>query len=249
MTTKYYYLIGAVVLVLLIIAGIGFQKANLNTNTIREQTTTIETATSGSGLSLQLQNLGIAEVASPTPAKQQITATPKARRQMQKPTMQIDQNKKYTAVMKTSVGDIEISLNPVQTPITVNNFVVLARNSFYNDTIFHRAIEGFMIQGGDPSGNGTGGPGYRFDDEPFMGEYTRGTVAMANAGPNTNGSQFFIMHQDYALPKNYVIFGKVTKGIEVVDAIATAPVRPSFSGEMSTPVEPVVIKSVEIIEE
>lgn len=248
MTTKQQYLIGGIVLILLVIAGIGFQKARPTTSDTNQPVTT-ETATSGSGLSLQLQNLGIAEVASPTPVKQEITATPKARKQMQKPTMQIDQNKKYTAIMKTSAGDIEIAFNPVQTPVTVNNFVVLAREDFYNDTIFHRAIKGFMIQGGDPTGNGTGSPGYRFDDEPFMGEYTRGTVAMANAGPNTNGSQFFIMHQDYALPKNYVIFGKVTKGIEVVDAIATAPVKPSFSGEMSSPVEPVMVKSVEIIEE
>lgn len=246
MATKQNYLVIGVVLVLLIIAGIGFQKAKSESQPATPPATT-ETATSGSGLTLQ--NLGIAEVASPTPVKQEITATPRARKQMQKPSMQIDQNKKYTAIMKTSAGDIEISLNPVQTPITVNNFVVLARDNFYNDTIFHRTIKGFMIQGGDPTGNGTGGPGYRFDDEPFKGEYTRGTVAMANAGPNTNGSQFFIMHQDYALPKNYVIFGKVTKGIEVVDAIATAPVKPSFSGEMSTPVEPVMVQSVEIVEE
>lgn len=249
MTTKQYYLIGGIALILLIIAGIGFQKANSSANNPAGEQSTSNTATSGSGLSLQLQNLGIAEVASPTPAKQELTATPKARKQMQKPTMQIDQNKKYTAVLKTSAGDIEILLNPVQTPITVNNFVALARDSFYDETIFHRTINGFMIQGGDPTGNGTGGPGYRFDDEPFKGEYTRGTVAMANAGPNTNGSQFFIMHQDYALPKNYVIFGKVTKGIEVVDAIATAPVKSSFSGEMSTPVQPVVVQTVEIREE
>ena len=162
------------------------------------------------------------------------------------PEMQIDQNKSYSAVFKTSEGDITIKFNPVQTPITVNNFVSLARDGFYNGTIFHRVIEGFMIQGGDPEGTGAGGPGYQFADEPFTGEYTRGTVAMANAGPNTNGSQFFIMHQDNNLPKNYVIFGKVTSGIEVVDKIATAPTQPG--GEGSTPINPVKIESVEIIE-
>ncbi|OGK63184.1 peptidylprolyl isomerase [Candidatus Roizmanbacteria bacterium RIFOXYA1_FULL_41_12] len=160
--------------------------------------------------------------------------------------MEINIKKSYEAILKTSMGDITITLFASATPITVNNFVVLSRKSFYTNTIFHRTINGFMIQGGDPSGNGTGGPGYKFDDEPFTGEYTRGTVAMANAGPNTNGSQFFIMHKDYGLPKNYVIFGKVTSGIEVVDKIAIAPTQPG--GEGSTPVNPVKIESVEIIE-
>ena len=104
-----------------------------------------------------------------------------------------------------------------------------------------------MIQGGDPTGSGSGGPGYKFADEPFTGEYTRGTVAMANSGPNTNGSQFFIMHKDTALPKSYVIFGKVTKGMEVVDAIATAPTKPG--GEGSSPVELVYIQNITIKED
>ena len=105
-----------------------------------------------------------------------------------------------------------------------------------------------MIQGGDPRGNRTGGPGYKFNDEPFTGEYIRGTVAMANSGPNTNGSQFFIMHTNNPLPKNYVIFGKVISGMETVDAIAESPVQPSSSGESSSPITPVKILSVEIKE-
>ena len=125
--------------------------------------------------------------------------------------------------------------------------MTLARQGFYDNTIFHRVIEGFMIQGGDPEGNGTGGPGYQFDDEPFSGGYTRGTVAMANSGPNTNGSQFFIMHADNDLPKNYVIFGKVTSGMDVVDKIATAPVA-SSGWERSKPVNRVTVNKVEIIE-
>lgn len=164
------------------------------------------------------------------------------------PIMIIDQKKTYTAKMKTSAGEIEISLNAGMTPVTVNNFVFLAKKNFYDNTIFHRTIKGFMIQGGDPLGNGTGGPGYKFNDEPFTGEYLRGTLAMANSGPNTNGSQFFIMHDDYPLPPNYVIFGKITKGLDIVDKIATAPVTMNASGENSKPVSPVKILSVEIME-
>lgn len=162
------------------------------------------------------------------------------------PEMQIDQSKTYSAVLHTGEGDITVDLFTDKTPITVNNFVFLARDGFYGNTGFHRVIKGFMIQGGDPKGDGTGGPGYRFDDEAFDGEYTRGTVAMANAGPNTNGSQFFIMHADYELPKNYVIFGKVNEGMDIVDRIAEAPVK--SEGEGSLPVNPVKVNSVEIIE-
>ena len=167
---------------------------------------------------------------------------------LQLPEMEIDQNKQYFAILKTTKGDVKLELFAGKTPITVNNFVSLARKNFYDDTVFHRVIKDFMIQGGDPKGDGTGGPGYKFDDEPFEGEYTRGTLAMANAGPNTNGSQFFIMHQDYQLPKNYVIFGKVVEGLEVVDRIAESPVSPSPSGELSVPQDPTSISSIEIIE-
>ncbi len=152
------------------------------------------------------------------------------------------------AILHTTAGDITIALNIKETPITANNFITLSQKNFYDNTIFHRVIKGFMIQGGDPKGDGTGGPGYQFDDEPFTGEYARGTVAMANAGPNTNGSQFFIMHADYPLPKNYVIFGHVVKGMDTVDKIANAEVTGSGFGEQSRPVNPVVVKSVEIVE-
>lgn len=168
--------------------------------------------------------------------------------QTPKPELQIDSTKSYSAVLKTTEGDIKIKLYADKTPITANNFVYLARRGFYNDTIFHRVIDGFMIQGGDPIGNGTGGPAYKFDDEKFDGQYNRGIIAMANSGPNTNGSQFFIMHQDNPLPKNYVIFGEVISGIEVVDKIATANVAPSAMGEISSPVNPVKITEA-VIEE
>lgn len=165
---------------------------------------------------------------------------------MKQPKSSIDKSKKYSALMKTTAGDMEIELYADKTPITVNNFVTLSKKDFYKNVIFHRTIKGFMVQGGDPTGTGSGGPGYKFADEKFDGEYTRGTLAMANAGPNTNGSQFFIMHQDNPLPKNYVIFGKVTKGLDVVDKIAEAPTKPE--GEGSSPVNPVKILSVTITE-
>lgn len=164
------------------------------------------------------------------------------------PSMEIDVEKKYTAVMQTSAGRIVIELTAAQTPITVNNFVHLSRKGFYVNSPFHRTMKGFMIQGGDPKGTGTGGPGYTFADEPFTGEYTRGTVAMANAGPDTNGSQFFIMHADYALSPDYVIFGKVTEGMETVDKIATAPTIQD-GRENSKPVTPVTIQSINIVEQ
>ncbi len=142
-------------------------------------------------------------------------------------TMEFDTTKQYTAVLHTDKGDIEIALNKGQTPNTVKNFVDLAQKKFYDDTIFHRVIKDFMIQGGDPEGNGTGGPGYRFDDESFAGEYTRGTVAMANAGPDTNGSQFFVMVADYPLSPDYSIFGKVVEGLDIAKKISNMPRNPS----------------------
>ena len=163
------------------------------------------------------------------------------------PAMEISKDKTYTATLSTTLGEIVISLNSEKTPITANNFIALARKKFYDNTIFHSVIKDFMIQGGDPKGDGTGGPGYQFMDEPFDGEYTRGTVAMANRGPNTNGSQFFIIHKDTKLPKNYVIFGKVTKGLDVVDKIAEAPTKTSPNGETSAPVNPVKINSIVIL--
>ena len=172
----------------------------------------------------------------------QLTSSAKKETTMETTT---SQEKAHTEVtLQTTEGPIVIALNSDQTPKTVENFVTLANKGFYNNTIFHRVIKGFMIQGGDPKGDGTGGPGYTFADEPFTGEYTRGTVAMANAGPNTNGSQFFIMHADYPLPKNYVIFGHVIAGMDTVDKIANAPVTANpYSGEPSKPVNPVHILS------
>ena len=162
------------------------------------------------------------------------------------PEMSIDVNSTYTAELETSLGNIVIQLFTDTSPITVNNFVNLSNDGYYNDVIFHRVIKGFMIQGGDPSGTGHGDmgkyPGYDFEDEldnPM--NYEKGIVAMANRGPNTNGSQFFIMHEDYPLPYQYTIFGKVLSGLDVVDAIGNVQ-----TGENDKPNEDVVILNIKI---
>ncbi len=164
------------------------------------------------------------------------------------PAMNINESANYSAVIETSLESIEIELFTDIAPITVNNFVNLSKDGYYDNVIFHRVIKGFMIQGGDPSGTGHGEmgkyPGYEFQDElnnPM--QYEKGIVAMANRGPNTNGSQFFIMHVDYPLPYDYTIFGKVSNGIDVVDAIANVQ-----TGDMDKPVDDVVINSVDIKE-
>jgi cyclophilin family peptidyl-prolyl cis-trans isomerase len=140
------------------------------------------------------------------------------------PDLAIDLDKAYTAVLHTNQGDIEIAFRPAEAPLAVNNFVFLAREGFYDGVIFHRVVPGFVIQGGDPTGTGRGGPGYRFRDElEGDGRYGRGVVAMANAGPNTNGSQFFVCLADVGLPHAYTIFGDVVAGMDAVDAVAALP--------------------------
>jgi cyclophilin family peptidyl-prolyl cis-trans isomerase len=168
----------------------------------------------------------------------------------QPPAMEIDPAKTYTATLETSAGNIEVRFFPNDAPLTVNNFVFLGRAGYFDGTPFHRIINGFVIQGGDPTGTGSGGPGYRFRDEPVTKDYVKGTLAMANAGPNTNGSQFFIVVDDLRgkLPKNYTIFGEVTGGMDVVDKLAHTEVTRSESGEVSKPVEPVTLKKVTIKE-
>jgi cyclophilin family peptidyl-prolyl cis-trans isomerase len=157
-------------------------------------------------------------------------------------------NKKtHMVTIETNYGKIVIETYDSDAPNTVKNFVTLSEKGFYNGVIFHRVIKGFMIQGGDPTGTGMGGPGYKFDDElnpntaSYKAGYKKGVVAMANAGPNTNGSQFFIMHQDYPLPNNYTIFGHVVSGQDVVDKIANVQ-----TGANDKPTTPVVMKTVTV---
>ena len=165
------------------------------------------------------------------------------------PEMAIDTSKTYVATVNTEkFGSFEITFFPKDAPNTVNNFVCLAKAGFYDNTTFHRVVSGFVIQGGDPEGTGGGGPGYKFADEPVSKDYNRGIVAMANAGPNTNGSQYFVCLQKVQLPKNYTIFGEVTSGMDVVDKIAAIQTTTGRSGEKSTPVEPINVTSVTIAE-
>jgi cyclophilin family peptidyl-prolyl cis-trans isomerase len=158
-------------------------------------------------------------------------------------------NLMHKITIETNKGKIVFESYDADAPKAVNNFITLANKGFYNGTIFHRVISGFMIQGGDPTGTGTGGPGYQFEDElnpstdSYKAGYVRGTVAMANSGPNTNGSQFFIMHKDYPLPHNYTIFGKVVEGMNVVDAIAS-----SATDRSDRPKENIVMNKVTVEE-
>lgn len=163
------------------------------------------------------------------------------------PPMCIDEAKEYSATVRTDAGKVEIDLDAKAAPQTVNNFVVLARYNYYDGLTFHRVIKNFMAQGGDPSGDGSGGPGYQFDDElPDQGEYEVGSVAMANAGPNTNGSQFFVITGDSGvqLPPDYSLFGTVTKGKDVVTTIE----EDGSAGE-GAPATVHTIESVTITEE
>ena len=158
--------------------------------------------------------------------------------------MSIDPSSGYTAKIKTNKGNIVIELFPASAPKTVNNFVFLANEGFYNGIIFHRVIPNFMIQGGDPTGTGTSGPGYKFEDEidPKLGFEKPGILAMANSGPNTNGSQFFITTVPTPfLNGNHTIFGKVLEGQDVADAISTVP-----AAQGNKPNQPVVIQGIEI---
>ena len=164
------------------------------------------------------------------------------------PTMQIDLSKSYTAVIKTNLGDMTVEFFTEDAPNTVNNFISLSKDGYYDNVIFHRVISGFMIQGGDPSGTGHGDygkfPGYEFEDElNNQRPYEKGILAMANRGPNTNGSQFFIMHVDYPLPYSYTIFGQVVDGFDVIDKIASVD-----TDSADKPTTDVVISTVEVTE-
>ena len=162
------------------------------------------------------------------------------------PAMCIDPAMSYSAEMVTTLGTMVIQLDAVTAPKTVNNFVFLARYHYYDGIIFHRIINGFMCQGGDPKGTGTGGPGYKFADElPKPGRYEVGSIAMANSGPNTNGSQFFLVsgQSGVRLPPQYSLFGKIVKGLEVLDAMQKVA-----TDRNDRPQEQVVIQSVTITE-
>ena len=170
-------------------------------------------------------------------------SAPKTQKFNEAPEMGIDPSKRYTATMETSVGTIVIALDAINAPGTVNNFVFLAAHHYYDGVIFHRIINGFMCQGGDPTGTGTGGPGYKFKDEPVKQRYQLGSVAMANAGPNTNGSQFFLISgpSGVGLPPQYNHFGQIVKGLDVLEKMQSVK-----TARGDRPVEDVVINGVTI---
>jgi len=159
-------------------------------------------------------------------------------------------NMQHEITIKTNKGEIKFQTYDGDAPKTVENFITLANKKFYDGVIFHRVIDGFMIQGGDPTGTGSGGPGYKFADEldskteSYKNGYKKGVVAMANAGPDTNGSQFFIMVADYALPNSYTIFGKVISGQEVVDVIAKVSKNSSDKPTSDIVMEKVIVEEV-----
>lgn len=226
-----------VVLVIIAVAGLViylYQK----TEKIKTPESVANVSVNSTGGTLSLTETPIAE----TPAIEQKenisqSATTQSNKNMNKITID------------TNLGKIVLELYPKDAPKAVENFTTLAQKGFYNNLIFHRVIPGFMIQGGDPLGTGTGGPGYQFADEldsntpSAKAGYKKGVLAMANAGPNTNGSQFFIMLEDYPLPHNYTIFGRVISGQDVVDKIGAVKAGPN-----DRPVTPVVMKTVTVSE-
>jgi cyclophilin family peptidyl-prolyl cis-trans isomerase len=187
-----------------------------------------------------------AAITGDTPCPKADGSSPRTTKFAKPPPMCIDVKKSYTAAMKTSKGVITIALDDKKTPKTVNNFVVLARYHFFDGIAFHRIVPDFVVQAGDPDENGSGGPGYKFEDElPGPGGYKTGAVAMANSGPNTNGSQFFIVTSDKGgggLQPSYSLFGHVTDGLAVVDTIG------KLGNADQKPTERITIDSVTITE-
>ena len=217
------------ILIIILIAVIGLGSYLYQKTQIQESATNVSTDSTGGALSVK-----------ETPVDQ----TPEDTKLQ---TMAENNKNMNKVTVDTNFGKIVVELYPKDAPKTVENFVTLAKKGFYDGLTFHRVISGFMIQGGDPLGTGTGGPGYTFADEldpntpSAKAGYKKGVLAMANAGPNTNGSQFFIMLADYPLPRNYTIFGRVILGQEVVDKIGQIKTGPN-----DRPVTPVVMKMVTV---
>ncbi|MFA6554647.1 MAG: peptidylprolyl isomerase [Candidatus Paceibacterota bacterium] len=222
--------LSALIAIILVLAGIQWYLNSKPDAYFNQYGETISTST------VPVNNVPVVDT---TKAPAETTVTPSTNNNIK--------NSMHNITIETNKGKIVIETYDADAPNTVKNFITLAEKGFYNNLIFHRVIKDFMIQGGDPMGTGTGGPGYKFADElnpatpSYKAGYVRGTVAMANSGPNTNGSQFFIMHKDVPLPNKYTIFGKVISGLEVVDAIANTP---TASGDK--PVQDVVMTKVTV---
>ena len=190
-----------------------------------------------SGIILLLTSLLLASCGGPTPAPQpkpEPTPPPKPKTYSAPPPMKIDISKQYTATIETEKGDLVIELFAKDVPVTVNNFVFLSREGFYDGSTFHRIIPGFMAQGGDPTGTGMGNPGYRFADEFTQHTHVAGVISMANAGPNTNGCQFFITYApQHALDGKHTVFGQLIEGMDVLKKLTPRDPnqRPDFEGD------------------
>lgn len=228
-------IIGAIVVLLVLGGGLYLlsgMKSTPQYNTSPEKTNPMTNSTENQNAQASAHNS-----ASTSPSASAPTPTPS----------QAAQSAGHIVTLATSMGDIQFSTYDADAPKTVDNFIALAKKGFYNNLTFHRVIKGFMIQGGDPKGDGTGGPGYTFADElnptaaSYRAGYKKGVVAMANAGPSTNGSQFFIMLEDTPLPKSYTIFGHVIQGQNVVDAIGSVS-----TGANDRPLKTVIIKSAKV---
>lgn len=189
---------------------------------------------------------------SPAPSPDQPSEEPTIKQYADYPPMTIDATKSYTAVMVTNLGEMKFKLLPTEAPLAVNNFVFLVREGYYDGVVFHRVIPGFMAQSGDPSGTGSGGPGYSFEIESPQRPYLRGVLAMANRmSPDTNGSQFFIVFDDLTnrLDPNFTLFGEMTEGDATLAAIEAVPVSVGPSGERSAPQQEIVITKIEVHEQ
>jgi cyclophilin family peptidyl-prolyl cis-trans isomerase len=239
-----------------IMLAVGCSSDNASTTTAAaSQSPATKTTTTSAVSSTTVQTTAVTQTTTPprTTAPSTTTATAAVKQWSQPPAMQIDTAKKYTAAVETSSGSFTIELFASESPKTVNNFVFLSREGFYNGIIFHRIIKDFMVQTGDPLGTGMGGPGYKFNDElPVKHKYDPGIVAMANAGANTNGSQFFICTGPTAAnlnqAPNYTQFGRVIVGMDIVMKIASVETVLGSDRAMSKPVNPPVIKSITITE-
>jgi cyclophilin family peptidyl-prolyl cis-trans isomerase len=236
-------------LISVILAALVFSACGTPTTSTTSQTTVPKSSITSAPASTPVPVSSAVSTAATTTSA--AVTTPAAKRWSKPPAMQIDTSKTYLATVDTSLGVFKIQLFASETPNTVNNFVFLSQQNFYNGVIFHRIIKTFMIQTGDPTGTGGGSPGYKFNDElPPKHSYDPGIVAMANAGPNTQGSQFFICTgadaKNLNSMPNYTQFGLVVEGMDIVQKIAAVPVGASSSGEMSRPKTPPVIKTITI---
>jgi cyclophilin family peptidyl-prolyl cis-trans isomerase len=243
---------GGIIVVALVIAfGIWFFNHGKSSNTVAATASTTVAPGASTTVANGPSTTAAGTIPAPTPCPAADGSSPQARSFAAAPPMCIDAAKTYTATVETNKGTFTVALDPTKAPLAVNNFVVLARYHYFDNTPCHRIIKDFVVQCGDPTGKGTGGPGYTFADElPKAGDYKVGSLAMANSGPNTNGSQFFIITGDQgaALTPNYTLFGQVSDGMDTTVKAMEAAANPDPSADGVPPTEPITITKVTITE-